>query len=82
MHSNNLVSALALIVSGKYIYIAHAQNSFKYFWLAPHATFGLLVVATFLGSSKVSTTDWIKGETVVIEKGDDPFLCSMLSVDI
>ena len=50
--------------------------------VAPHAKFGLLVVATFLGSSEMSTSDWIKGETVVIVKGDHPFLGSMLSIDM
>ena len=37
-----------------------------------HATFGLLVVAAFMESVYVLTADWIRGETVIVVKGDNP----------
>ena len=42
--------------------------------------FGLLVVAAFLVSSNIPIADWIRGETVIVVKDDDPFLGSICSV--
>ena len=54
------------------MYVAHAQNSFYYFRMViTYATFSLLTIAVFLESSKMFTANWIRGETVIIVKGDD-----------
>ena len=57
-----------------WVCIAHAKNSLYHFrMVVTHATFGLLAVAAFLVSSNMSTADWIRGKTVIVVKGDDPF---------
>ena len=53
------------------VYVACAQNSFYHFrTVVTHVTFGFLAAATFLLSSNMLTTDWIRGVTVIVVKGD------------
>ena len=59
---------LVLIISS----IAHAQNIFYHIrTVVTCASFGLLAVTVFLESSNMSTADLIRGETVIVMKGDD-----------
>ena len=54
------------------VQIAHAQNNFNHFrMVVTCAKVGLLVIATFLESSNMPTADSIRGETVIVMKGDD-----------
>ena len=40
--------------------------------LVTHAKFCLLTIGALLESSNMPTADWIRNETVIVVKGDDP----------
>ena len=53
------------------VYVACAQNSSYHFGtVVTHVTFGLVPVAAFLLSSNMPIVDWIRGETIIVVKGD------------
>ena len=55
------------------MYSTHAQISLYHFrTIVTNATFGLLIVAAFLVSSNMPTADLIRGETIIVARGDDP----------
>ena len=53
------------------VYVACAQNSFYHFrTVVTHVTFDLVTVAAFVLPSNILIIDLIRGETVIVVKGD------------